>query len=261
MTEDQITALLENKKVIAPEKDVLEVLNAIKTYEQISEYKSTSEQSFLKAHHTLMNDLVPYAGLYRKQGVSIVKGSKVEHVAPPYENVPFLMKDLFTYLKSSNDVELIKSCVFHYEVEFIHPFVDGNGRMGRLWQTVILMEKYPIFEFLPFENLISSNQDNYYKALAASDNAGNSTAFIEYMLGIINFSLDGLIGSSRRLTTPNERLSYFLEKRDGEFSRKDYLEVFKDISTSTASRDLQKGVESNLFKKVGDKNKTIYVKS
>jgi len=178
LTEEQITALLENKRVIGPKKDVSEVLNAIEIYENLKLYKADSEKSFLKAHKNLMNNLIENSGTYRKQGVGIVKGSKVEHLAPSYENVPFLIKDLFEYLKKDDEIELIKSCVFHYEMEFIHPFLDGNGRMGRLWQTLILMEKYPIFEFIPFETLISKEQEKYYKALSESDKSGQSTKFI-----------------------------------------------------------------------------------
>ena len=107
-----------------------------------------------------------------------MKGGEVEHFAPSNDNVPFLMKDLFEYLKGKDELTLIKSCVFHYEMEFIHPFLDGNGRMGRLWQTLILMEEYPVFEFLPFETLISQKQKEYYKALSDSDKEGKSTKFI-----------------------------------------------------------------------------------
>ncbi|WNH14391.1 Fic family protein [Thalassobellus suaedae] len=258
LTEDQITALIENKRVIAPKKDVVEVLNAIKIYENLEKYHPKKETSFLKAHQDLMENLIEDAGKYRKQGVGIVKGSKVEHLAPPFENVPFLMKDLFKYLKNENEIELIKSCVFHYEMEFIHPFLDGNGRMGRLWQTLILMEKYPVFEFLPFETLISSNQEEYYKALAESDKSGQSTTFIEYMLDVINTSISELLNFNNRTFNEQDRLEYFVSLNKTEFSRKDYMAVFKDISSATASRDLKKGLELNLFKKIGEKNKTVY---
>ena len=259
LTEEQITALLENKRIIGPKKDVKEVLNAIEIYEHLENYNPFNEKSFLKCHKHLMESLIEDAGKYRKQGVGIMKGSQVEHYAPPYENVPFLMKDLFDYLKSSEEIELIKSCVFHYEMEFIHPFLDGNGRMGRLWQTLILMEKYPVFEYLPFETLISKDQDKYYKALSQSDKSGNSTAFIEYMLGVIDKSLDELLDFNSRTLTEKDRLEYFLSLNKREFTRKDYMEMFKDISGATASRDLKKGVELNLFEKIGDKNKTRYL--
>ena len=258
LTEEQITALLENKRVIGPKKDVVEVLNAIKIYENLDLYNPSQEKSFLKAHQNLMESLIEDAGKYRNQSVGIVKGSKVEHLAPPFENVPYLMKDLFEYLQKSDEIELIKSCVFHYEMEFIHPFLDGNGRMGRLWQTLILMEKYPVFEFLPFETLISNDQEKYYKALAESDKSGKSTKFIEYMLSVIDISISDLLDFNNRTLNEKDRLEYFVSLNKTEFTRKDYMDVFKDISSATASRDLKKGVELNLFEKIGEKNKTIY---
>ena len=259
LTEEQITALIENKRVIGPEKDVLEVLNAIKVYEKLDSYKFSSDKSFLKAHLELMNGLIESAGKYRKKGVGIVKGTIVEHVAPPFENVPHLMKDLFEYLKDSDELTLIKSCVFHYEMEFIHPFLDGNGRMGRLWQTLILMAEYPVFEFLPFETLISKTQDEYYKSLALSDKSGKSTYFIEYMLGVIEKSLESLLNYNNRVLKDVDRLEYFMNLGIKEFNRKDYMNVFKDLSSATASRDLKKGMEMNMFESVGNLNKTKYI--
>ena len=258
LTEEQITALLENKRVIGPKKDVVEVLNAIKIYENLESYSPIDQKSFLRAHQNLMEGLIKEPGKYRKQGVGIVKGSKVKHLAPPFENVPYLMNDLFAYVKESEEIELVKSCVFHYEMEFIHPFLDGNGRMGRLWQTLILMQKYPVFEFLPFETLISNDQEDYYKALAESDNSGNSTRFIEYMLKVIDIAISELLDYNNRTLTEQDRLNYFVSLNKSEFTRKDYMNVFKDISSATASRDLKKGVESNLFEKIGEKNKTRY---
>lgn len=258
LTEEQITALLENKRVIGPKKDVVEVLNAIKIYESLENYNPSDEKSFLKAHRDLMETLINEAGNYRKQSVGIVKGSKVEHLAPPFENVPHLIKDLFKYLKKSEEIELIKSCVFHYEIEFIHPFLDGNGRMGRLWQTLILMEKYPIFEFLPFETLISNDQDKYYKALAESDKYGKSTQFIEYMLSVIDISIGDLLNFNNRTLKEKDRLEYFISLNKIEFTRKDYMDIFKDISSATASRDLKNGSELKLFERTGEKNKTVY---
>lgn len=259
LTEEQITALIENKRVIGPEKDVLEVLNAIKVYEKLHEYKFSSDKSFLKAHLQLMNGLIESAGKYRKQAVGIVKGTKVEHIAPPYENVPHLMKDLFEYLKDSDELTLIKSCVFHYEMEFIHPFLDGNGRMGRLWQTLILMSEYPVFEFLPFETLICKTQDEYYKSLALSDKSGKSTFFIEYMLEVIEKSLKTILNYNNRVLKDTDRLEYFLTLGIKEFNRKDYMNIFKDLSSATASRDLRKGIELAMFESVGNLNRTKYI--
>ena len=259
LTEEQITALLDNKRVIGPEKDIIEVVNAIKVYEKLNHYNFTSEKSFLKAHFALMNRLIKNAGTYRNQGVGIIKGTKVEHVAPPADNVPFLMKNLFDYLQDQEELTLIKSCVFHYEMEFIHPFLDGNGRMGRLWQTLILMSEYPIFELLPFETLISTTQKAYYKSLSLSDKSGKSTFFIEYMLDVIDKSLANLLNYNRRIFKDVDRLDYFLKLGIKEFSRKNYMDTFKDISSATASRDLKKGIELKLFKSIGTLNKTRYI--
>ena len=259
ITEVQITALIENKRIIGPKKDVLEVLNAIKVYENLNSYKFNSEGSFLKAHSELMNGLIENAGKYRKQTVGIVKGTKIEHIAPPFENVPYQMKDLFKYLKDADELTLIKSCVFHYEMEFIHPFLDGNGRMGRIWQTLILMNEYPIFEFLPFETLISQTQELYYKSLSLSDKAGKSTFFIEYMLDVINKSLENLLNYNNRILKEIDRLEYFNKLGVKEFVRKDYMNVFKDLSTATASRDLKKGLELQLFESNGNFSKTTYI--
>jgi Fic family protein len=261
LTEEQITAILENKRVVGPEKDILEVLNALDVYKNINKLRPESEKDFLKAHKLLLQKLIQEPGKYRKQGVGIVKGSKVEHIAPPYENVPFLMKDLFEYLKDDNELTLIKSCVFHYEMEFVHPFLDGNGRMGRLWQTLILMQDYPIFEFLPFETLISKNQNEYYDALSLSDKEGKSTKFIEYMLKIIESSLVDLLKNSTKKLTDYDRIQIFLENYSTDFTRKDYMNYFKDISSATASRDLKNAVENRLILKIGDKKTTTYKKN
>lgn len=258
LSEAQITAILDNKRVVGPQADIREVQNAIAVYEDIRTYTPTSVKSFLAAHKTLMTGLIDKPGAYRRGGVGILHGSQVAHVAPPAGNVPFLMNDLFDYLNTSEDHPLIKSCVFHYEVEFIHPFQDGNGRMGRLWQSVILAQAYPVFTHLPFETLISAEQEAYYQALAQSDKAGNSTAFITYMLEIIDSALASLLSFHNRALTAQDRLTYFCSLGTDSFSRKDYMEVFKDISSATASRDLKLGVAQGLLTKEGEKRNTRY---
>jgi Fic family protein len=258
LTEEQITALLENKRIIGPKEEVNEVLNAIKAYNYLNKFDPHSSKSFLKAHEILMKGLVPENGKYRKKGVGIMAGDRLAHLAPPAENVPHLMNDLFLYLKTSKEIALIKSCVFHYEMEFIHPFIDGNGRMGRMWQTLILMREYPAFEFIPFENLIHKSQSKYYQALSQSDKSGNSTPFIEYMLQVIDDSLKTTLDVKSHILNTEDRLAYFSQLNQTEFTRKDYMNIFKEISSATASRDLKKGVELRLFKKQGDKTKTIY---
>jgi Fic family protein len=261
LSEGQVTAIIENKRVAGPSKDISEVLNAIKVYDSLSSFNPTSSKSFLSAHKLLMQGLVDKPGSYRSKGVGIVKGAQVAHIAPPAQNVPYLMEELFEYLKNEEELTLIRSCVFHYEMEFIHPFMDGNGRMGRLWQTVILMKEYPVFEFLPFETLISQTQQDYYEALAQSDATGKSTVFIEYMLDVIDKSLGDLLKFNNRVLKDTDRLNYFLSTGRDTFTRKDYMNVFKDISSATASRDLKKGAEMNLFQKTGNKNSTMYIKT
>lgn len=255
---EQVTAIIENKRVLGPVKDIKEVNNAIEVYNRMESLKPNSEKSFLSAHKTLMQGLVTHPGQYRKSGVGIVKGNQVAQLAPPAKNVPFLMKNLFLYLKNSEDHVLIKSCVFHYEMEFIHPFTDGNGRMGRLWQTLLLLKAFPVFDFLPFETIISKNQKAYYKALANSDKQGESTLFIEFMLTSINHALDELLKERTGPLTSDDRMHIFLSTDVQEFSRKDYLQYFKSISTATASRDLNKAVAEKKILKTGDKNKTLY---
>lgn len=261
LSEEQITAIVENKRVVGPQKDIKEVLNALEVYKNIHSFTYYAEKDFLRAHRMLMKGLIENSGKYRTKGVGIVKGSQVEHVAPPHENVPFLMKDLFQYLKDQSEISLIKSCVFHYEMEFIHPFMDGNGRMGRLWQTLILMEEYPVFEFLPFETLISKNQTTYYNSLSASDKEGKSTKFIEYMLGIIDQSLNELLENSAKKLSIGDRIQIFIENFGDEFTRKDYLNYFSDLSPATASRDLKKAVEMGIITKYGDKKTTTYLRN
>lgn len=258
LTVEQITSLIENKRVVGPEKDVNEVLNAIKVYNQLGGFNPNNVKSFLSAHEMLMKGLVTDNGKFRNKGVGIMAGNKIAHMAPPADNVQHLMNDLFAYLKTSKEITLLKSCVFHYEMEFIHPFSDGNGRMGRLWQTLILMNEYPVFEFIPFENIIHKTQHDYYHALSKSDKAGNSTPFIEYMLEVINDALSNMLDFKSRIMSTEDRLTYFSEISVSEFSRKEYMNVFKEISSATASRDLKKGVELGLFEKEGDKTKTIY---
>ncbi len=259
LTEEQITALLDNKRIIAPKKDILEVQNAIKVYDQLHDFNPFHLKDTEKAHSILMNGLVENAGKLRTTNVGIVKGSKVEHIAPNGAMVRDLMKDLFEYLKKDKDLLLIKSCVFHYEFEFIHPFIDGNGRIGRLWQTLLLMQQYPVFEFLPIEHLIKKRQQEYYHALSLSDKKGNSTPFIAFMLDVISDALDELLKSQNKTLTAADRIALFKEKTGSKiFSRKDYLNAFKNISAPTASRDLAWAVEHGLLKKEGVKRMAVY---
>ncbi|MDA3866043.1 MAG: Fic family protein [Salinivirgaceae bacterium] len=259
LTLEQITAIIENKRVIGPKKDILEVKNAIEVYEYLDNLNPYNFDSFCEAHGILMKGLIDSAGRLRNKSVGIVKGDKVAHIAPSSEMLKPLMNDLFDYVKNDDDLVLIKSCVFHYEMEFIHPFTDGNGRMGRLWQTLILKDSYPVFEYLPIETLIQERQEMYYESLGKSDNTGESTVFIEFMLEIIFESLEELLNIQNVSLTNIDRLNLFksIVKND-YFTRKEYLKNFREISSATASRDLKFAVENSLIEKFGDKNTTRY---
>lgn len=189
LSEEQVSALLEGKRVLGKQKDILEVQNAFRVYDMLSDLDPYSEQDFLKAHEVLTENLVFHAGNYRKGEVGVFQGDAVIHMGSPADLVPHLMNQLFTWLKTSRAHPLIKSCVFHYEMVFIHPFEDGNGRIARLWQSNILRLWNPVFEFLPVETLVYENQEDYYKAIQISDHEGNSTAFIEFMLNMISKAL------------------------------------------------------------------------
>ncbi|MEA2041832.1 MAG: Fic family protein [Bacteroidota bacterium] len=259
LTVDQITDLINNKRVLAPKKHILEVKNAINVYSKLDSLDTFKLDSLCKAHKILMKGLLEDAGQLRRTSVGIVTGEEITHLAPSGEMVYPLLKDLFDYLKSNKDLLLIKSCVFHYEFEFIHPFLDGNGRIGRLWQTMILKEYSPVFDFLPIETLIKERQQDYYNALGKSDSQGSSTSFIEFMLDIIHIALEDLL-TTQNLTIKNiDRIEIFKDiVGDNYFSRQEYLRHNKEISAATASRDLKDAADKAILEKVGDKRLTRY---
>lgn len=258
---EQVTDLIENKVVVGPPKDIREVKNAITTYDAIGQFNCLSIDALKKAHKLLMDGLVQDAGQFRAGNVGVFMGSVVSHMAPPSTRVPGLMSDLFAYLKKEDITSLlIKACVFHYELEFIHPFSDGNGRMGRLWQQVILMHYHAVFEFLPIEALIKDNQKEYYRVLGECDSAGNSTLFVEFALGLIEKALSSYQGAVTHVSdTKDKRLSYAKKHfKDAWFSRIDYMKLHKTISPATASRDLKFALDMGSLQKEGDKNMTRY---
>ena len=259
---DQVTALLEGKRVIGKQQDIQEILNAIKTYDALQAYKPFALSSLLKAHGDMMQGLILSAGKWRSAGVGIMKGSAVAHIAPPADRVHPLMKELFAFVRHGKHHPLIKSAVFHYELEFIHPFEDGNGRIGRFWHSVLLTDYHPIFEFTPVESLIKDNQQDYYRVLGEADQKGDSTGFIEFALDMVAQALEGLAKNIRpEPSTAPTRIERALAVFDDQkFSRKDYMQLFKTISSATASRDLLWGVQNNRLLKTGDKASTLYRK-
>lgn len=189
LSEEQITAIIEGKPVLGSARELAEVKGAIAAYEALSTFKADNINDLLAAHGLLMADILTKAGQFRHKAVGIHKGGEVHHVAPPAHQVSGLMADLMHWLQQAKDHPLISSCVFHYEFEFIHPFADGNGRMGRLWQTLILSQWHPLFLSLPLESMIKDHQSSYYHALEQADEQADSTVFIHFMLSTISKTL------------------------------------------------------------------------
>ena len=185
LTEEQITAIVEGKPVLGSVRELAEVKGAIAAYDALPTFRPGNLRDLLAAHGLMMSDILVNAGAFRTKAVGIHKGNMVHHVAPPAHQVSGLMAELTQRLTQSKDHPLITSSVFHYEFEFIHPFSDGNGRMGRLWQTLILSRWHPLFLSLPLESVIKDNQQQYYQALEQADQRANSTPFVHFMLSVI----------------------------------------------------------------------------
>jgi len=197
---EQITAVLDGKPVIAPPKEVQEVKNALAVYEKFDDWHPLNEQAMLKAHRVLMLGLVEQLGMYRSGGVGVMSGKEVVHMAPPANQVPRLIGNLFNWLQQTDHHPLIASAVFHYEFEFIHPFADGNGRMGRLWQSLILAKWNPLFANLPIESLVYAHQADYYQAIGESTEQTDCAPFIEFMLTVIDTTLTEQLNTTPQVT-------------------------------------------------------------
>jgi Fic family protein len=257
---EQITAVMDGKRVLAPKNDIIEASNAIKLYSNLGAINPLSSKSMLDAHAVLMRDLKPDNGSWRRCSVGVYKDGAAIHIGPPFDRVPFLMEGLFKFVANDEVSWLFKACVFHYELEFIHPFSDGNGRMGRLWQQLLLMKADPIFEFIPVEALVKNNQQKYYDALQICDNAGESTLFIEFMCKLILEALQSHArGAVSHINSNLSRLEFARSKlQNNWFTRQDYLLVHKDISTATASRDMALGLEHKILVHQGIGNQMRY---
>lgn len=186
---EQVTSVIAGKRVLGQLREIQEVKNAFAAYAALPSWNSSSVKDLLAAHRLMLQGLVDDAGKFRSRSVGIAQGKRIVHLAPPADQVPGLMKDLLGWLRRTDAHPLIAGCLFHYELDFIHPFADGNSRMGRLWQTLILSQWNPLLAFLPVEAVIRDQQADYYKVLAACDNAGNSTAFIEFLLSVLLIAL------------------------------------------------------------------------
>ena len=195
---EQVTDVIDGKHVLGPQDDIIAVKNAFSVYKMLPELDPFSLEDLLKAHGTMMHGLVEGVGELRTSSVGVINAQgKVIHVAPPHDMVKELMEQLFDWLKTSKTQMLIRSSIFHYEFEFIHPFADGNGRTGRLWQTALLASWKPIFEWIPIENIIKDNQDEYYRAIGLSTAEGKSNRFILFMLKVIQKAVSELARDTR----------------------------------------------------------------
>ena len=262
LTLDQVTAVLSGKRVIAPPRDIEEVRNAFEIYEHMEQLNPYSVDSLLFAHGILTKGLVEESGVFRSRPVGVVdKDGNVLHFGtlPPY--VPDLVEKLLQWTESSSVPMLIKSCVFHYELELIHPFSDGNGRIGRLWHTLLLSQWNPIFAWLPVESMIHNHQEEYYAVINESNAAGESTVFITFMLAMIREALEEAVSSLPAEGTKAERrrsaIESFLRRREYIQSR-DVQKMF-GVSSATASRILSGYCNEGWLVKVRRGSYWVYV--
>ena len=269
----QVTDIIDGKRVLGAPDEIQEVKNAIEAYRLMPELDAFKEKDLLKAHGLMMKDLVHNAGHYRQEGVGVFNGEQLLHMAPPAERVPHLMGDLFNWVSKTDVHPLIHSCVFHYEFEFIHPFVDGNGRMGRFWQTMLLSRWKGIFAWLPVETIVKDHQQDYYNVIAQSDAAGNSTVFVEFMLKCLLDAMENYEDTEEEAEGLHDKLHDKLHDMFPELSEKAFgvLEVLKahpglkaeDIGTQVSLSERQVKTYLNALKQAGlivrvGSNKTGY---
>ncbi len=249
---EQVSDVIEGKRILGPPEDIKEVKNAYEAYEMLMQLNPFSVKDLLKAHKVMTSDIVKEAGTFRSKGAGVFAGEALIHAGSPAQYVPNLVGELFDWLKETKLHPLIKSCIFHYEFEFIHPFADGNGRTGRLWHTLILAQWKDFFQWLPIETLIHERQDDYYKALNQANSTGESTVFVEFMLRIIKDALSELVSketlSDEELSVEEKILS--LLRQDGRFSAKVLAENLK-ISERQVQRILKELKDSGKIERIG----------
>lgn len=207
---EQVTAVLNGKRILGAPQEIKEVQNAYEAYERMLTFDPLCIEDLLTAHRWMMKDLVKEYGRFRSGGVGVFEGERLVHAAPPANYVPELIADLFAWYRQSTVHTLIKSCIFHYEFEFIHPFSDGNGRMGRMWHTLLLSQWNALFAWLPMEELIKERQQEYYDALAIADQHADCTNFIVLMLQIIYDALQSLAATDQESDQENDQVKALL---------------------------------------------------
>ena len=254
LTLEQVTAVLNGKRVIAPPKDIAEVKNAYEIYEIMESLNPYSVDDLLNAHGVMTRGLVEEPGCFRSRPVGVVdKQGNILHFGTLPDYVPGLVTELLEWVRDSEFHMLIKSCVFHYELELIHPFADGNGRIGRLWHTLLLTQWKPVFAWLPVESIIHDRQDEYYQAINRSNNEAESTVFIEFMLSAIKEALMEAVktGSAENMSAEEQRwyqIERFL-KKNGTISNVDVREMF-GVSAATANRILARMTDKGKIQKI-----------
>ena len=269
LTLEQVTDVINGKRVLAPPKDIKEVQNAYEIYERLDELNENSVKDLLLAHKIMTSELIKESGRFRSKNAGVYQGDKLIHMGTLPEYIPELINNLFLWLKNSKEHPLIKAAVFHYEFEFIHPFQDGNGRIGRLWHSLILSKWKKIFAWLPVESLVQKYQKEYYIAINNSNRNGESTEFILFMLRIINETLIELIETEKmtdkltgKMTDKNEERTKLVIKylnQNNSINNKDAKNLL-DISEATARRFLNKLVKENILEAVGEYKARKYIK-
>ena len=255
---EKVTAILEGKRVLGSAYEIAEVQGAIKVYDALESFRYTNMDDLLQAHKILMGDILTKAGIYRTKDVGVGGSEGVVHIAPPSAQVPNLMINLFEWLQKSEIHPLIKSSIFHYEFEFIHPFIDGNGRIGRLWQSLILYSWKKVFIMLPVESVVRETQEKYYEALEHSGTLGECTPFIEFMLGSILTTCNKVLSQSKNVpinvqkNVPIKRLTQIVEliKKDKHITI-EQLAIQYEVSYKTIQRDIAKLKSQGKIKRVG----------
>jgi len=278
LTLEQVTDIFDGKRILGPKKDILEVKNAIVAYDELLERNPYEEKDLLQQHALLMSGLIADAGKYRNSSIGVFDGDVAIHIAPPHHRVPLLMSQLLDWTKNTKLPQVVKSCIFHYEFEYIHPFSDGNGRMGRMWQTLLLYQENPVFAWLPIESIIAHDQQEYYRALRRSTHHNDSGIFAQFMLlaikkatagfkekhqndelenSDVNAGLNAGVNAGVKLSKMQEKILMMIAE-DNSISQSAIAKKMK-INESTAYRNIEKLKELKILERRGTDKTGIWI--